>query len=474
MGGNVDLVANGGFENDWTDWYHPADPTGVVSSIDSAIAFVGSKSAKFIFDGTTDVNFYQTRQLNITVIPNTTYTIEGYIKTDNIVTTGEGVKLEVQDSRGYTYGLWDTPYLTGTHDWTYVSRTFTTGPDTTTVVVYLKRTGGGGVISGTVWWDQVRLNDKITQKLTGTNDWWYVESDFKTTSTESSVTILVGRNLGGGLISGTAEFKDVRLRKLIPENHGAVPYLSVNASKSTDGTKAYLMVLNKDMTNNITAAVSLNGASPVSAQAWTLNGPSIDATNETAANVGVTYTNAGLVTNGFNFTFPAHSLTALEVNNAAITNILLNSSFENGWADWYHPADPTGAVTFIDNTVSYAALQSAKVVFDGTTDVNFYQTRQTNIAAAPSTTYVIEGYIKTDNIVTAGQGVKLEVQDSRGYTYGLWDTSDLTGTNGWTYVNRSFTTPSDTTAVVVYLKRTGGGGVISGTAWWDKVKLYQQ
>ena len=60
-----------------------------------------------------------------------------------------------------------------------------------------------------------------------------------------------------------------------------IPYLSVNASKSSNGNKLYLMVVNKDLENNQSAAVEIEDFVPAGkGHAWVLNGPSVDATNE--------------------------------------------------------------------------------------------------------------------------------------------------------------------------------------------------
>jgi alpha-L-arabinofuranosidase len=98
---------------------------------------------------------------------------------------------------------------------------------------------------------------------------------------------------------------------VLPEDK--VPYLTVNASKSSDGEKIYLMVVNKDMRYACNVQITLNGFDPFSVRAWTLNGDSIEAHNERGLNVYVTQNIIGSVTNGFTVTFLAHSFTAIEI-----------------------------------------------------------------------------------------------------------------------------------------------------------------
>jgi alpha-N-arabinofuranosidase len=95
----------------------------------------------------------------------------------------------------------------------------------------------------------------------------------------------------------------------------SVPYLSVNASKDEDNKKVYLMVVNKNLKENVLATVRLKGFSPSGrGKAWILNGSRIDSMNEdNPENVGVVYKEFDIRGNSFRFVFQRHSLTALEI-----------------------------------------------------------------------------------------------------------------------------------------------------------------
>jgi alpha-L-arabinofuranosidase len=97
-----------------------------------------------------------------------------------------------------------------------------------------------------------------------------------------------------------------------------IPYLSVNASKSSDGNKVYLMVINKNMDEGITTTIDLKDFTPdEEINAWILNGSSIDAINEKDHNnVKITHKKIKTTGNPFEFTFEPHSLTAIEIEHA--------------------------------------------------------------------------------------------------------------------------------------------------------------
>jgi len=75
------------------------------------------------------------------------------------------------------------------------------------------------------------------------------------------------------------------------------------------------MVVNKNLEKNITSTIDLKDFKPSkSGNAWVLNGPSVDATNEVKHdNVKVTEQEFDIEGRNFQFTFEPHSLTAIEI-----------------------------------------------------------------------------------------------------------------------------------------------------------------
>lgn len=96
-----------------------------------------------------------------------------------------------------------------------------------------------------------------------------------------------------------------------------IPYLSVNASTDSNGKKLYIMVINKNLENAINADILIKEFIPGGvANAWVLNGPNVDATNEEYNNVKVIHRRYKIDRNTFCFTFEPHSLTAIEIERA--------------------------------------------------------------------------------------------------------------------------------------------------------------
>ncbi len=212
-------------------------------------------------------NYYHSNK-NTRVEPNTYYLLSGYIKTENLM-DDQGVCLEAQDARG---------------------------------------------------WGQTH-SAACTTKVTGTTDWQYVDALYRTLPDARSVNIIARRVGETGPLRGKAMFKDVQLQTWTPSDVLIVPYLSVNASKSDDGHKVYLMVINKNLEAPMTTTIELKDFVPASkAHAWVLNGPGVDATNEKDTdNVKVNHEKFKIWKKGdgiksrFTFTFEPHSLTAIEI-----------------------------------------------------------------------------------------------------------------------------------------------------------------
>jgi alpha-N-arabinofuranosidase len=120
---------------------------------------------------------------------------------------------------------------------------------------------------------------------------------------------LYRNHFGNILLSG--EVSVLPGNGVLPDASG----LSVNASKTSDGKKIFLMVVNKDMNLPVTAKIDLKDfASASEGDAWVLNGPGVDATNEVKHdNVKVEHQTFKIDNGPFEFTFEPHSLTAIEI-----------------------------------------------------------------------------------------------------------------------------------------------------------------
>jgi alpha-N-arabinofuranosidase len=120
---------------------------------------------------------------------------------------------------------------------------------------------------------------------------------------------LYNKHFGSELIMADVESGFYR------EKGFSIPYLTVNTSVNEDKSKIYLIVVNKNLDEPVCARIHLKDfVSSGGGDAWILNGPSIDATNEkNPNNVKVMHRKFEIRDNPFGFTFEPHSLIAIEI-----------------------------------------------------------------------------------------------------------------------------------------------------------------
>lgn len=83
---------------------------------------------------------------------------------------------------------------------------------------------------------------------------------------------------------------------------------------SRTGDDLYLIVLNQDATDAVTSAVQLSGYTASSADVWTLNSDKLEDinTNDKPNTVHIDTSKLTINSDSFNYTYPAHSLTAFK------------------------------------------------------------------------------------------------------------------------------------------------------------------
>ena len=161
----------------------------------------------------------------------------------------------------------------------------------------------------------------------------------------------------------------------------AVPYLDATATRSADGTKLYLSVVNRDPSNDHQTTIELTAAGTVGS---TATYSQVDASSYLAQNtwqaptaVGIATGTVGSVGSSFTYTFPAHSYTeiTIPIGATAVTGPVL-----------------VGQVT----TASGAPVAGATVTTDtglnGTTDANGYYRIQDVPQGTYSLTATASGY----------------------------------------------------------------------------------
>jgi len=222
-----------------------------------------------------DINYFDSYKFSSTIENNTMYRLSGYIKTENLIDAG-GVSIQAMDSQGW----------------------------------------------------QATRSAVNTRQINGTKDWTYVEAFYRTIPNATQIFVSARRISDSGPVHGKAYFKNISLEK-VPEKYFKIPYLSVNTATNINKNKVYLMVVNKNMFNNITATIDLKDfTNDTIGKAWILNAPNINSTNEDDPNtVFIKRIDFTLNGSSFNFTFEKHSITALEIS----LNKSFNINITKGW-----------------------------------------------------------------------------------------------------------------------------------------------
>jgi hypothetical protein len=155
----ANLISSGGFETGTaaaaSGWSRSQFATGATFSRNRKQAHSGQASAEINAPKANDVRWVQT----VTVHPNTVYRLSGWIKTQDVATSGGG---DVGANLGFD-GTWThSPGLLGSHGWTRVAITISSGSSTSLTVA--ARLGyWRAASSGTAWYDDVRLEEVKTQ-----------------------------------------------------------------------------------------------------------------------------------------------------------------------------------------------------------------------------------------------------------------------------------------------------------------------
>lgn len=95
-----------------------------------------------------------------------------------------------------------------------------------------------------------------------------------------------------------------------------LPYIVSYASKNAEGTKIYLMVINKHLTSDQNVNLKFKNAVITNsyARVFELNGPSPYATNENGEQISIEESFINNARKNFTYNFPAHSVTLMELS----------------------------------------------------------------------------------------------------------------------------------------------------------------
>jgi murein DD-endopeptidase MepM/ murein hydrolase activator NlpD len=148
-------------------------------------------------------------------------------------------------------------------------------------------------------------------------------------------------------------------------------------------------------------------------------------------------------------------------------NLLYNGGFEEGTplhpTLWGHNAwQPSNSTFAWDSLQFHSGKRSIKISSNIANDAWWEQT----IQVQRNSNYRLSGWIKTANVdqTQGDRGANLSILDD------FISTIKLNGTNNWTYVSGDFNT-GESTEITVAARLGMYGGDITGTAWFDDVKL---
>lgn len=131
------------------------------------------------------------------------------------------------------------------------------------------------------------------------------------------ITILGRLEADSQKISGRLQIRNLRLEAFRPEIAPATALLTAAASRSVDGKKLFLIVFNKSPEDAITTSIRIEHFHPApTIQGHEVNAPGLaafDGIKETMFEVRPETRISG-ESSTFQYTFPAHSMTALELN----------------------------------------------------------------------------------------------------------------------------------------------------------------
>lgn len=140
-----------------------------------------------------------------------------------------------------------------------------------------------------------------------------------------------------------------------------------------------------------------------------------------------------------------------------------------GWQEM----DVSGADFDFDNDVKHSGERSARIVFDGSQNLNYGNLFQ-QVLVTPGTHYRFQGYLRTDQITT-DSGVRFEIYDPKDQKHLDVLTPNERGTQPWTLEEADFTTGPQTHLIRVRVFRAPSDRLdnkISGTVWVDDVKIF--
>lgn len=161
-------------------------------------------------------------------------------------------------------------------------------------------------------------------------------------------------------------------------------------------------------------------------------------------------------------------------SNYQILNWVFNNGFEMepklGPFDWHIETTPDVEATRVQD-VSRDGQWSVKLSFDGKENVDYHGVYEQTVISPGQ--WRLQGFLKLDGITT-DQGISVRVFDPQNSARLDVHTDPLTGTTGWTEVERAFAVGPATKLVQIEIMRAPSrkfDNKISGRVWVDSLDL---
>ena len=163
----VDGSAGGSTTNSTYKWKAYINVAACSVQFDDTVSHSGTKSLKISSTDATGNGFadigvsigsstsVSSLQFAIPVLPSTSYTLTGWIKTNNVPTNGAFLQFTTYDPAGTRIDNTASTKLSGTNDWTQITLTTTTGATAQYLTVGLMKNVAGNISDA--WFDDIYL-----------------------------------------------------------------------------------------------------------------------------------------------------------------------------------------------------------------------------------------------------------------------------------------------------------------------------
>ncbi len=157
-------------------------------------------------------------------------------------------------------------------------------------------------------WTATQSAIAVTGVQGAVNEWRHFSQKFSTMSDAPGADILFRFERANSPVSGTVEFKNIKVEIGTGATYPAYQALATFASRSADGKTLYLIVFNRSPEDAVAAKIDLRDFPAVSGESLELYQEKVENTEYFEGKPGT----VALKGNSFLHTFPKHSMTAFE------------------------------------------------------------------------------------------------------------------------------------------------------------------